>query len=298
MTSPARNLTFRESITTTSVRETSTTSHFASASSKSKSQSPSPQSSPCSPPPHTGAGSQSGHSTRPDSGHLNPSWLVMSALQVRRTKTFSSVVTDIALSPSRTTRTAQGPPTGNNPVMLLSFPATALLAGSHQLAVLDLVLHVRHDSILADVPHGRLVPLLFSVPPAADEEAIFPGLDGAATANRGGNSRFPRCRCRGAVPSSRRPGAVPCRCCRGAVPRSRCRGEVPSSLRPGAVPSCCRIGVVPQCRRPGEVPRRSRRGAVARRYGPGAVPGRCRRGAIPRRPSPGAVPRCRRRGEG
>src|SRR5579884_3838122 len=116
MTSPARNLTFWESITTTSVRETSTTSHFASASPKSN-QSPSPQSSPCSPPPHTGAGSQSGHSTRPDSGHLNPSWLVMSALQVRRTKTFSSVATGIALSPSRTTRTTQGPPTGNNPVM-------------------------------------------------------------------------------------------------------------------------------------------------------------------------------------
>src|SRR5579885_1119885 len=235
MTSPARNLTFWESITTTSVRETSTTSHFASASPKSN-QSPSPQSSPCSPPPHTGAGSQSGHSTRPDSGHLNPSWLVMSALQVRRTKTFSSVVTDIALSPSRTTRTAHGPPTENNPVMLLSFPATASPAGSHQLAVLDLVLHVRRDSILADVPHGRLVPLLFSVPPAADEEAIFSGPDGAATANRGGNSRFPRRRRPGDGPRYRRRGTVPPGRLRGGEPRRRRRGAMPLRHCRGVAP--------------------------------------------------------------
>ena len=51
---------------------TSTTSQRASALQSSRLPSPSPHRAPCRPLPHSGAGSQSGHSTGPDSGQTNP----------------------------------------------------------------------------------------------------------------------------------------------------------------------------------------------------------------------------------
>ena len=82
------------SISTMVATSTRHTIHFASALQSNSDESPSPHSRPWRPNPQTGFGFQSGAVTMPDSGHLKPWWLVISALHVRITSAYSMGLTE------------------------------------------------------------------------------------------------------------------------------------------------------------------------------------------------------------